>query len=164
MSKDPLTRERLNSLLTYDDITGVFTWNEEGTGRKRKIAGNLSGSSGYLRIGIDGKVYYAHRLAYFAKTGEWPKSVDHRDGDRLNNAWLNLRNGTQEANAKNNSKRGCHQTNTGRWAAQITTNYKTKHLGTFDTEEEARAVYVAAKELLHPTWDRNASNTGHRVK
>lgn len=38
-----------------------------------------------------------------------------------------------------------------KWAAQIQVNKKRKHLGLFDTPEEAHAAYLKAKRELHDT-------------
>ena len=50
------------------------------------------GSDGYLHIEIDGQDCLAHNLAWLYMTGEWPPGeIEHIDGDKLNNAWANLR-------------------------------------------------------------------------
>lgn len=79
-----LTQSELKNKLTYNPETGLF-------GRKNKIAGSLR-PNGYIQIGINKKLFRAHRLAFLYMTGEWPKSdVDHIDMDRKNNKWANLR-------------------------------------------------------------------------
>jgi hypothetical protein len=56
------------------------------------------GSDGFLHIEINGQDYLAHELAWLLMTGELPPSeIEHIDGDKLNNAWANLR-------LKNNEK------------------------------------------------------------
>jgi hypothetical protein len=92
-----LTAERLRELLDYDPETGVFT-RRITTGRNRrwkagdKVSGRPSATTGYLGIGIGKRRYAAHRLAWLWMTGEWPKNLmDHRDCDRTNNRWVNLR-------------------------------------------------------------------------
>jgi hypothetical protein len=40
-----------------------------------------------------------------------------------------------------------------KWQAIITINGRGKHLGLFDTPEEAYAAYLYAKLELHPFWE-----------
>ena len=43
-------------------------------------------------IGINGKIYRAHRLAWLYMTGKWPKEeIDHKDTNSLNDKIENLR-------------------------------------------------------------------------
>lgn len=146
-----LTQELLRSLLRYEPETGKFFWLKSGTGKRRPEAGNFS--RGYVRIGIHGKLYYAHRLAFLYMTGRMPDLVDHKDGDESNCRWDNLRESTHADNGKNSSHRGFHKASRGnKFVAQMTTNYKTESLGTFDTPEEARAAYLEAKSATHAAW------------
>lgn len=70
-----LTAERLRSLLRYDPDTGTFVWAAR-TSNRIKI-GDVAGrphNRGYVAIGVDGRVYLAHRLAWLWVTGNWPAS------------------------------------------------------------------------------------------
>jgi hypothetical protein len=119
-------------------------------GRRRKEAGNKSRL--YVRIQFDGVLHYAHRLAFLYMTGQIPDQVDHKDGNPANNSWANLRETTSADNGKNTKHRGYHQARSGRFCAQLTTEYKTKHLGTFDSSADAREAYEAAKKASHAAW------------
>lgn len=152
-----LTQARLKEVLRYDPDSGVFT----RLAGSSQFAGLPAGGrrSGYVVIVIDGARYYAHRLAFLYVTGHFPTSdVDHRDGNRLNNAWANLRSATRSENNQNLPVRNdntsghvgvslCKQT--GRWAAYINTKGKRFFLGRFDTQEEASAARREAKCRLH---------------
>jgi hypothetical protein len=86
-------------------------------------------------------------------TGEWPTGlIDHQNGDGTDNRWANLRLATSSLNAANSRRRsdntsgfkGVSRCRGARWRASIQLNGKFKHLGHFDTPEEAHAVYCAA--------------------
>jgi len=89
--------------------------------------------------------------------------VDHIDGDGLNNQRDNLREVTPSQNAKNQRK---HRDNTsdlkgvsfhkrdGKWSAQIGVDGKQKHLGYFDTKEEAYLAYCEASAKYHGEFGR----------
>jgi hypothetical protein len=143
--------ERLKELLTYDPLTGNFIWliNHGKRALKNKIAGSLS-NFGYIIIAIDGKRYSANRLAWFYMTGKWPKElIDHKDTNRSNNKWNNLREATlvenqRNRNVTNKSKsqmKGAYLVN-GKYKAYIC-------LGTFDTKEEAAEAYKKASIIFH---------------
>jgi len=155
-----LTPQRLRQLLEYDPATGVFTRLISLKGRNAR-AGDIAGSPhirGYWAISIDAKLYLAHRLAWFYMARRWPREqIDHKNGDRLDNRWSNLREATPAQNNFNSKK---PKNNTSgfkcvawhkklqRWRAYITINDRHRHIGLFDNKEDAHAAYCrAAKEL-----------------
>jgi hypothetical protein len=167
-----LTVERLKELLSYDPQTGVFVWlvspaNNTSAGA---IAGSKGRSAtprhrdGYVKITMFGRPYKAHRLAWLYMTGEWPSAmIDHKDGDGLNNKWSNLRLATQSQNNansvlyRNNSsgRRGVYWCNREKkWIAQITVDYRRKHLGYFDDIEVADAAYRDAAQTFYGEYAR----------
>jgi len=157
--------EYLREILQYDPVSGVFTWKIGGRGgvRAGAIAGKIRparpGGGPTRAIGINGKVYQAHRLAWIYMTGEWPRlGVDHINTDSLDNKWNNLRLATTQQNGAN---RGLPQNNTSgfkgvhwnesnkAWKAQIKHNGVRIHLGYFTDPELAHAAYCAkARELF----------------
>lgn len=156
-----LSAERLRELLRYDRETGLFTWRQRtgSTATPGSIAGTKD-ARGYVRIGVDGHVYRAHRLAVLYVTGEWPSGeVDHRDGDKANNRYRNLRNASRSVNQQNlraPHRRGSSgflgvsfHAATGKWRARIWTDGGNKSLGLHETQALAHAAYVAAKRSLH---------------
>jgi hypothetical protein len=80
-------------------------------------------------------------------------SVDHRDGNGLNNSRDNIRICTHAQNSWNVKNRGVGQSGVRGvrfeprghgWRVQIQTNGKRRSVGTFRTREEASAAYEAA--------------------
>jgi hypothetical protein len=122
-------------------------------------------TAGYIVLRYMGQVVYAHRLAFFLETGVWPELVDHIDGDKANNQWINLRIADPATNSQNRALSrtpnglppGAHlHRPSGLIKSAITVNGKQKHLGYFKTPEEASRAYIAAKQAHHnEAWKRN---------
>jgi len=142
--------EAFKALLTYDPLTGIIKWTKSG-----KLAGWDNGN-GYRRITINGRPYYAHRVAWLLHYGEWPAQfIDHRDGNPINNAIANLREATASQNNTNSNRasrgglpRGVNISR-GRFRAIITQDRKRRNLGTFPTAALAHAAYLVAAQEIH---------------
>ena len=155
-----LTQEQLKEFLSYDPDTGIFTWLKAACNSVRvgSVAGCLD-TYGYIRIKRARKQYGAHRLAFLYMTGEFPvDQVDHINGVRNDNRWLNLR---QATGSQNMSNQGKPITNTSgfkgvfwnksakKWLAQIGHMNRVIYLGLFTTPEAAHQAYIAAAEKFH---------------
>lgn len=162
-----LTVERLREVLDYDPLTGRFRWR---VSRGRVRAGSLAGfisPRGYIQILVDYRAYLAHRLAWLHQRGEWPtKSIDHINGKKDDNRWLNLREASVTQNNWNCPKsrrnrsgyKGVAFTGDVRrrkpWAASICANGQKKLIGRFSTAEEAHQAYAEAARKYHGEFSR----------
>lgn len=147
-----ITAEKLREYLHYSEATGLFSWKKIPS-RKFKV-GDAAGSlkpHGYMKIQICGERHYSHRLAWLYVTGQWPSGeMDHKDGNRANNSFANLRESDHQKNCINRPARGTSfQACNGKWRAQIGVDFKQVALGTFDTEQEAHIAYLRAVERYH---------------
>lgn len=145
----------LRERLSYNSNTGEFRWLISNS--RRAPVGSVAGcvaNFGYWRIGILGRHYAAHNLAWMHVTGEWPhRLVDHINGDKRDNRFCNLRLATFSQNVANRSAYRCHLKGAhpvkGKWRARITKNRQTINLGTYDSETEAHNAYqIAAADLF----------------
>lgn len=118
----------------------------------------------YIRISINKKFYQLHRLIYKYFNEDWDITdtsynnlIDHININPLDNKIENLRLVNHSMNQRNKNKRKncsskylgvCWNKKYKKWEAQITINYKKKHLGVFDTEEEAYECYKKAYDEL----------------
>lgn len=119
-----------------------YTWCFDGRYVKRKVNGKRNGPN---KARDPAQVFYFHREIMQAKQGE---HIDHINGDKLDNRKTNLRICTQDENNKNVIGAGAYQKDNGRWVSRIMHNYKSIHLGTYDTYEEAFAAYEAKSREL----------------
>ena len=88
-------------LLEYNPDTGELTWRiSSGKAKRSSVAGCVI--KGYRKIGIQGRYFPAHRLAWLIHHGVDPVSdLDHINGDRDDNRIANLRIATQSQNMHN---------------------------------------------------------------
>jgi hypothetical protein len=156
-----LSHKRLREILHYDPETGTLTWR---IGQRAGLSAGFPHNGTHLRIGIDGRSYFAHRVIWFLVTGAWPESrIDHRDRNGFNNAWVNLRQATVSQNQANRTNeagralpKGVELHVSGQYRARITKDQKTIHLGLFDSPQAAHAAYVAKATTLFGEFARAA--------
>lgn len=159
----PIDVELMRSLFEYAPELGgsCLSWkiHRNSNATKGKLAGSRK-RSGYWLIGINGKVYLAHRIVWAVVYGEDPVvQVDHihglEAGNRVENLRLAIRN--EADNNQGFRKKGKNNTSgyTGvskegsRWKAQLKVNGVQHYVGCFVTPEEAYAAYLEAKAKLH---------------
>lgn len=155
------TLQQLKDRYHYSPLAGVF---EKRVGGKRSgyrwvLAGSVVDKSGYLSMSVFGRRCAAHRLAWFYMHGEWPEfGLDHKDGDRLNNAISNLRLATAAQNS-HNSQTPSHNTSgikgvsfnraDKKWTAQVAVARRPILMRRFKTREEAADAVRTARVMAH---------------
>lgn len=145
-----VTIERVKELFEYNPATGLFT---RLIKVKRHNKGDVAGclkKDGYVVIKIDGVIYYAHRLAYFYMTGRWfDGETDHKDLNRSNNKWDNIRESTYSQNQMNtglwktttSGHKGVHwDKSSKKWRVRMGVNNKVLNFGSYESFEEACVV------------------------
>ena len=155
-----ISHNELLRFLSYDPDTGVFTWKIDRSPRVRQgtIAGTFD-TKGYVQIGIQGRLYLAHRLAWMYVHGKWPDTqIDHINRKRNDNRLVNLRLSTQALNNQNVSRRQDNKSGvTGvwrnkrlrKWQAYIRINNEQIHLGVFDQFTDAVRARKQAEHQYH---------------
>ena len=137
-------------MFDYCPDTGVVTRKiTSHNGFKNSPAGFVE-EQGYRRIGYYDKKYAANRLiwCWMTSVDPGPFEVDHKDRNRDNNMWENLRLSTSPQNNSNKKRRssqnkykGVCKANKNSLRALGKVNGKSIHLGTFSTQEEAARAY-----------------------
>jgi hypothetical protein len=161
-----ISADILKQLLHYDPETGVFTriaalnWKGELIAPRSPATGSVIGRGGYATIAVGGrgKRFLAHRLAWLYVHGAWPTGeIDHINGDKMDNRFANLRDGSHALNCQN-QRRPQSSNKVGllgvspqgeKFAAFITVRGHSRRLGSFDTPEQAHDAYLDAKRELH---------------
>ena len=158
-----ITHDELKRRLHYEPKTGLFTrLINKGPGKKGAIAGHQTHPKGYVQISVASRQYYAHRLAWFYVTGNWPKLIDHINGITSDNRFSNLRECSMSENMQNLKSVGSRINKSGhigvfqidgKWHSSIRymQNGKRKkvRMGPYSTKKEAIAAYRSAKSMLH---------------
>jgi HNH endonuclease len=109
-----ITQEYVRERLDYNEDTGSVRWRYMPHYRQEwntRYAGKEAGSvrvDGYKKIAIDGEQYLLHQIVYFYVTGKWTDYVDHKDTEKGNLKWSNIRAATKSQNGAN---RGAQKNN-----------------------------------------------------
>ncbi len=162
---DPSLLELIRSSLWYDRESGEIRWARTLSNRAR--GGALAGTrtkSGYITIRIGRKDLRAHRVAWLLAYGAWVLcDIDHKDGNRSNNAIDNLRLATRSQNNANSKRSKRNKSGikcvhfdkrAGRWMASIARGGKGKFLGYFDKKEDAAIAYRSAAVFIYGEFAR----------
>lgn len=169
-------REYLRACFDYEQATGKLFWKQRPENHfatshvcrsvndrfAGKEATSINGQS-YRQVRLDAQMYLQHRIIWKWMTGEEPPPfIDHKDCDRSNNRWINLRSATKsEQNwnvgisvSNSSGYKGVSRAH-GRWRANIKIGNVQKHLGLFPTAEQAAAAYKLAARNLHGAFYRD---------
>ena len=113
----------------FQSIIHCFNWHED--------------ARGYVRTNIWNTAILMHRLIK-----NFPRVVDHKDGNIKNNTSNNLRNTTQRKNTQNQIRHrngnlvgANYDKHCNKWISRYRTNYKRVFIGKYDTELEAHLAY-----------------------
>lgn len=135
-----LTQEYLKTIFHYNPLTGVFV-RLVSTSNCVK-AGDIAtcmDNYGYYQLGIKGKRYKSHRLAFLYMLGYIPKMVDHKDQNKSGNE-----SNTKKHKDNKSGYKGVSPTKANRsksWLAAICINGKQTYIGYYSTPEEAARAY-----------------------
>lgn len=164
--------EVLRSLLRVDDdgnLIRLATTNPICAARfpVGSIAGSLK-ENGYVRVSIQNRLYWAHRVVWAIHTGAWPDhEIDHINGNPSDNRIENLRLATRLQNSANRGPVAGKavgllgvqwRKKEKKFYSQIRENGKRRSLGFFDTAEEAHAAYMAVARRLYGEFVRETAH------
>ena len=143
-----ITQADVKHYFIYDPETGVFTRRIKWYGTEAGTVVGVNDGAGYIQIGLKGKVYRAHRLAWLYMTGESPRKVDHKNGNRSDNRWSNLQKADDTENARNRGGvRGVTFSKAmNKWQVQICMHRRSYYLGCYEDIELAELVAAEARD------------------
>jgi hypothetical protein len=153
-----LTQQRLKELVFYCPKQGNFYRLKKVSNLKLGIVVAKPSKNGYLRMHIDGRLYYMHRLAWLYMHGSFPAYIDHVDGNRQNNKLENLNDVKASENFQNVAKKSIAQSGlkgayfdkkSKLWQSKIRASGKNISLGYYKTAELAHQAYLDGKKKYH---------------
>lgn len=106
------------------------------------IVANRHGRIVTRNAGVLGKQYRPYQIAFALMSGHIPESIDHEDGDTLNNRWKNLREATRAQQSANTKKAGVRMTPAGKWYYQLQVDGVRYYKGGFPDRETAEQAHT----------------------
>jgi hypothetical protein len=152
-----LTQAQVLDLFDYKD--GNLYW-RKSSGSRAKIGAKVGCRDKHLytRVGINGKLYWLHRVIFLHQHGYMPHEVDHINGDPTDNRIENLRAATKSQNMQN--KRCRSDSSSGvknvywnnkldKWVVRMRVEGKLTHIGVFEDIELANFVASEYRDKYH---------------
>jgi hypothetical protein len=156
MDTKKLTRDYLLDLFQYKD--GNLYWkNHKYRALNSKQAG-YTRTDGYVSVGINKKIYKAHRVIFMMFHSYMPLEIDHINGNKNDNRIENLREVNHSQNCLNRKLRSDNviKCKGVRWVqankaymVRVTINGKRKFLGYFKDFDLADLVASEARDLYY---------------
>jgi hypothetical protein len=161
------TFERVNELLRYEPETGKLYWkiSRKGVKGAGSEAGGLN-CDGYITVGIEGKKYYAHRVAHLLVNKVWPdRDPEHENLIKSDNRWENIKD--LATGSENMGNRVAYSNNTSglkgvswfkrdkKWQVHVGINGTAIGVGYFEDHRLAGLTYDAAAKAV---WGLRFSN------
>lgn len=148
-------------ILDDDDFGNVSLKKWSVHSKKEELLGRIYFNARNLTINGKQKNILLHRMIAGCITGDG-KTVDHKNGNTLDNRKENLRVCTNSENARNQKTpqnntsgyKGVSITRDGSWQAQIRLNRKIIYLGRYKTKEDAYIAYCDASKKYHGEFSR----------
>jgi hypothetical protein len=148
-----MTYEEAHQNFEYRD--GVLYWRTAGACRKAGAKCGSPDSRGYLKVQLNRKSHYIHRVVWLLHYGAMPKDqVDHINRDKADNRIENLRAASQSINNFNRVLPRRNKTGAVGVERQVTGRFRArvgkKTVGTFATVEQAaaaREAYMTAEGI-----------------
>lgn len=152
----------MNPKELFEYQNGKLFWKVNISRRVRagQEAGTLRKNDGYTKISYRGKHYLRHRLIFWMFNGYEPTEIDHINRNRSDDRIENLREVTRSQNCMNRTGVKGYYFNKERqkYKAIIKVNGVAKHLGYFDTEDEAYTAYQNASAIYHREYSSTKGN------
>ncbi len=155
-----LTRELILERLVMDCVAGRCYW-RDATKYHPRLNGTEAGNprpsqsgKSYWIVKINGAPYRRSQLILMVASGRWPdETVDHINGDSLDDRAANLRHASITQNSWNHKTRlkkadlpmGVRRAPSGRFQARIAHNGRSMSLGVFNEASAAHAAYLSAR-------------------
>ena len=152
-----ITQSLLHELFDYIDGNLIWKVDKSRQVKVGDIAGHLD-TFGYICVGIDNKLYKAHRLIYLYHNGYLPPCLDHIDGNKSNNKIDNLRSASTSQNQMNirlstkntsGTKGVTWNKKSKKWLVRVRAESKEHCFGYFDDKELAKSVAIDATNKIH---------------
>ena len=145
--------------VAYDNGNLIWMGEDSRKRKKGKILGT-KGNHGYLSCLINKKLYLNHRIVFAIHHGNFPErgmTVDHIDGNKLNNKIENLRIATYSQNLSN--KISYNNTSGAKgvvwnplnknWRVRIDYKKKAFNIGSFKCFDKAVEACKTARNTIH---------------
>lgn len=153
-------------MLTQDQVVDLFDYRDGNLYWRKSLSNRVKVGAKvgcrdkhlYTRVGINGKLYWLHRVIFLHQHGYMPSHVDHINMNPTDNRVENLRAASKSQNMQNtrlraNNKSGLKNVSWNnrlrKWHVQMNIKGKHTHIGVFEDLELAKFVASEYRDKYH---------------